>query len=44
METVIHEALHGCSYAKSEELVTVSARDIARLMRRLGFKWEKATE
>ena len=41
METVIHEILHGCCYAKSEELVTITARDMTRLLRRLGFGLKK---
>jgi hypothetical protein len=38
LETVIHESLHACHYSKSEEHVTRSARDIARLLWRLGYR------
>jgi hypothetical protein len=38
LETVIHESLHACCYAKTEELVTRSAKDITRLLRRLGYR------
>ena len=40
LETAIHEALHAVCYAKSEELVTEAARDIARFLRRLGYRRE----
>lgn len=38
LETAIHESLHCCSFAKSEELVTQSAHDIARFLWRLGWR------
>jgi len=37
--TVIHEALHACCFAKTEKIVTETAEDIARFLRRLGYKY-----
>ncbi len=37
METLLHECLHICQWAKSEEVVDGTAHDIARLFRRLGY-------
>ena len=37
LETCIHEGLHACQWAKGEEIVDESARDIARFLRRLGY-------
>lgn len=38
LETCIHEALHACCFAKTEEIVTSSAKDIARFLWRLGYR------
>ena len=35
VETVIHECLHACCWSKTEVLTEQSARDIARLLRRI---------
>ena len=36
--TAIHEALHACSWSAKEELVTITAKDIARFLWRLNFR------
>lgn len=41
LDTVIHEALHACFPDMREEAITQSARDIARLLDRLGYRTEK---
>jgi len=41
LETAIHEALHACRWAAKEDEVTVTAKDIARFLWRLGFRKEK---
>ena len=41
LETVIHEALHACSWSTSEEKVTMTARDIARFLWRIGYRLVK---
>ena len=38
LETAIHEALHACNWHTREELVEVSAKDIARFLWRLGYR------
>ena len=38
LESVIHEALHACNWKASEESVTQTAYDVARLLWRLGFR------
>ena len=38
LETVVHEAIHCCFPMYSEEKVTQAARDIARLLWRLGYR------
>lgn len=38
LEALIHEALHASCWAKSEEIVSQTAKDIARFLRRLGFR------
>ena len=38
LETAIHEALHACNWHAKEELVEVTARDIARFLWRLGYR------
>lgn len=38
LETVIHESLHGCRWPATEEDVTQTAKDIARLLWRLGYR------
>ena len=38
LETCIHEALHACYWAKTEDKVEQTARDVARLLWRLGFR------
>ena len=39
LETAIHEALHGCSFSTSEDKVDSIARDLARFLYRLGFRY-----
>lgn len=41
LETVIHEALHACSWKAKEENVTISAKDIARFLWRLGYRLKR---
>lgn len=36
--TAIHEALHACSFLKSEDAVTETAEDIGRFLWRLGYR------
>ena len=38
LETVIHEGLHACFWAKSEEKIGQTAKDIARFLWRLGYR------
>lgn len=38
LETTIHECLHACYPQMSEETVTESARDIARVLWNLGYR------
>lgn len=38
LETTIHECLHACFPQVSEETVTESARDIARVLHTLGYR------
>ena len=38
LETVIHESLHACFWAKTEEKVSQTAKDVARFLWRLGFR------
>ena len=38
LETVIHEAMHASDWQSSENKVTITARDIARLLKRLGYE------
>ena len=39
--TWIHEALHACNWAKSEETIDQSSKDIGRLLWRLGYRRPK---
>jgi len=38
LETATHEALHCCRWSASEDLVTMTAHDIARFLWRLGYR------
>ena len=38
LETAIHESLHACNWHAKEELVEVTAKDIARFLWRLGYR------
>ena len=38
LETAIHESLHACHFSCDEERITETARDVARLLRRLGYR------
>ena len=38
LETLIHEALHACFFAKTEKKVGQTAYDIGRFLWRLGFR------
>jgi hypothetical protein len=38
METIIHECLHACFPTESEEHITASARDIARVLWSLAYR------
>lgn len=38
LETAIHEALHACDWRAQEDKVTVTAKDIARFLWRLGYR------
>lgn len=40
LETTIHEALHASVWSKSERVVTQTARDIARLLWNLGYRYK----
>lgn len=42
LETCIHEALHACFWAKTEDKVGQTAKDVARLLWRLGYRLEKS--
>ena len=37
LETVLHESLHACNWTATEENVLVTAKDIARLLKRIGY-------
>ena len=39
LETAIHEALHACNWSASEDKVESTARDLARFLYRLGFRY-----
>lgn len=41
LETCIHEALHACFWAKTEDKVEQTARDVARLLWRLNYRIKK---
>lgn len=41
LETAIHESLHACFWSMKEEKVGIVARDIARFLWRLGYRFEK---
>ena len=38
LETAIHESIHGCLWDLDEQAVSDTARDIAALLRRMGFR------
>jgi hypothetical protein len=38
LDTIIHESLHACCWDLDEEAVHESARDIARILWRLGWR------
>lgn len=38
LESVIHEGLHACFWAKTEKKVERTAKDIARFLWRLGYR------
>lgn len=38
LETAIHEALHACDWRAGESRVTMTAKDIARFLWRLGYR------
>ena len=38
LEVCIHEALHACYFAKSEEIVDQTAKDISRFLWRLNYR------
>jgi len=40
LETAIHESLHACFWAKTEDKVEQTAKDIARFLWRLGYRLE----
>lgn len=42
MEVVIHESLHACKWGATETDVDETARDLTRLLWRLGYRLEKA--
>ena len=39
LETCIHESLHACCFARGEEIVNQTAKDIARFLWRLGYRY-----
>ena len=41
LETAIHESMHACNYMKREESVKQAAKDIARFLWRLGFRYDR---
>ena len=41
LETLVHEALHACSWLSSEEKVAQTARDISRLLWNIGYRRQK---
>lgn len=38
LESLIHESMHACNWAATEEVVTRSAHEITRLLWRLGYR------
>jgi len=38
LETAVHEALHACCWSKGEDKVTITAKDLARFLWRLGWR------
>lgn len=40
LETAIHESMHACNYMKSEVAIKQTAKDIARFLWRLGFRYD----
>lgn len=44
LETVLHEALHACSFDTGEKVVTETAHDVARLLWRLGWRLKSSVE
>ena len=38
LEVMIHELLHACHWDLSEETITETAEDLARVLHRLGYK------
>ena len=44
LEVLIHEALHACKFETQEVLVNQTAKDITRLLRRVGFHYTPTTE
>ena len=38
LETILHECRHAADWGQSEEYVTEEARDIARILWRLGYR------
>jgi hypothetical protein len=41
LETLIHEMLHACDWSVAEEKVEQTAKDMARLLWRLGYRLRK---
>lgn len=41
LETIIHECLHACNWCVGEEKIEITARDIARFLWRLGYRWQR---
>lgn len=41
LETAIHESLHACLWDLEESAVSETARDTARLLRRMGFRLDQ---
>jgi len=44
LETVIHEALHACDWRAKENKVEITAKEIARFLWRLGFRYVQGDE
>lgn len=38
LDTILHEGLHGCSWHIDEEFVAKAARDLTRVLWRLGYR------